>query len=110
MSTKSQILEILHGRDAEYISGQELASTLGLSRNSIWKAIGKLQDEGFEIESRAGVGYRLVQKGDVLSASCIRDAVNIPCKVHILDSVDSTNNYAKTLGDVTIPNIIIANE
>lgn len=110
MSTKSQILEIFNDRTAEYISGQELADILGLSRNSVWKAIKKLQDEGFTIESKPSTGYRLIQKGDVLSADYIKENVGLPCKVQILDKVDSTNNYAKRIEKLSVPHIVIAKE
>lgn len=110
MSTKSQILDIFSNRASEYISGQELADLLGLSRNSVWKAIKKLQDEGFAIESKTSVGYRLIQKGDVLSAGCIKEALHFPCKIILLETVDSTNNYAKRMGDISMPNLIISKE
>lgn len=110
MSTKSQILEIFNEHPAEYISGQELADILGLSRNSVWKAIKKLQEEGFAIESKASTGYRLVQKGDVLSADYIKENIKFPCKVKVLEKVDSTNNYAKRIENLSVPNIIIAKE
>ncbi len=110
MSTKLQLLEIFQSRTSEYISGQELASSLGVTRNSVWKAIKKLQDDGYKIESKSSIGYRLIETADVLSASCIKDKLNTPCKVHVLDKIDSTNNYAKTLECNGIPNIVIAEE
>lgn len=110
MSTKLKLLEIFLQSPAEFISGQTLADTLGVSRNSVWKAIKKLQEQGYEIESKASFGYRLLQKSDVLSAEYIQDKLSFPCKVHILDLVDSTNDYSKTLTDLSIPNVVIANE
>ena len=109
MSTKLNLLEILNNNTTSYLSGQDLAARLGLSRNSIWKAIKTLQNEGFEIDSKAGVGYRLLKKNDVLSPSYIKDAAGIKCRVHILDEVDSTNNYAKKLTDLSCPGIVVAN-
>lgn len=110
MSTKLKLLEIFLQSPAEFISGQTLADTLGVSRNSVWKAIKKLQEQGYEIESKASFGYRLLQKSDVLSAEYIQDKLSFPCKVHILDLVDSTNDYSKTLTGLSTPNIVIANE
>ena len=109
MSTKLNLLDILNNNTTSYLSGQDLAARLGLSRNSIWKAIKTLQNEGFEIDSKAGVGYRLLKKNDVLSPSYIKDAAGIKCRVHILDEVDSTNNYAKKLTDLSCPGIVVAN-
>lgn len=109
MSTKLSLLEIFNNSGSEYLSGQELANRLGISRNSVWKAIKKLQDEGFPIDSKASVGYRLLQKSDVLSASYIKENLTFPCKVHILEEVDSTNNYAKNFDDLSSPHLVIAN-
>ena len=39
MSTKLNLLKILNNNTTSYLSGQDLAARLGLSRNSIWKAI-----------------------------------------------------------------------
>ncbi|HIU27760.1 MAG: biotin--[acetyl-CoA-carboxylase] ligase [Anaerovoracaceae bacterium] len=109
MSTKLKVLEIFRSKGPEYVSGQELADTLGLSRNSVWKAIRKLQAEGFDIESKASVGYRLLQQEeDLLSAAYIRDSLDFPCKIHLLEEVDSTNDYAKRLRSVAEPHLIIA--
>lgn len=110
MSTKLQILDILSAGSGTYFSGQELADSLGITRNSVWKAVKKLQEQGYQIESKTSFGYRLVQCSDVLSAEYIQSKVPFPCKVHILDSVDSTNDYAKSLKDISVPNIVIANE
>mgnify|MGYP002519675587 CR=1 FL=1 len=46
MSTKLRVLETLKDKSPSYISGQDLANSLGISRNSVWKAIKRLQEEG----------------------------------------------------------------
>ena len=82
MSTKLKVLEIFRSKGPEYVSGQELADTLGLSRNSVWKAIRKLQAEGFDIESKASVGYRLLQQEeDLLFEVRTRDAVSLSISI-----------------------------
>ena len=78
-------------------------------RTSIWKAIKSLQSEGFEIETRPGVGYRLMKKNDVLSLSYIREHADTDCRIIVLDQVDSTNNYAKGVEDISRPVIVISN-
>ena len=110
MSTKLKILEIFNQRGSEYISGQELAEVLGVSRNSVWKAIKKLQEQGFQIESKTSVGYRLSQISDLLSCEYIEENLPFPCKIHVLDKVDSTITYAKKLDDLSYPNIVLASE
>lgn len=110
MSTKLRVLETLKEKSPAYISGQELADSLEISRNSVWKAIKRLQDDGFAIDSKASIGYRLVESADVLSASVLTYLIDKPCKVHVFDSIDSTNTYAKTLDCNSSVNIVVANE
>ena len=51
MSTKTELLALLAQKEGRYASGQELADTLGVSRNAIWKAVKALQEQGYAIES-----------------------------------------------------------
>lgn len=99
-STKDDILRILKENRGADVSGQKLAQALGVSRNAVWKAIHKLQDEGYRIESATNRGYRLVQDGDALRASAISACLFPAHKgldVRVYASVDSTNNEAKRL-------------
>ena len=43
MSTKQDILNILSENIGSFVSGQEIAEKLDVSRNAIWKAIEKLK-------------------------------------------------------------------
>lgn len=110
MSTKFKILEMLSKNTGSYISGQELADKLGITRNSVWKAIKKLQEQGYQIESKSSFGYRLKEAEDILSSEYIGSIISFPCIVEVFDSIESTNDYAKTLKDVSIPNIVVANQ
>ena len=58
MSTKEEILEKLKQADG-YVSGQQLCQGLGISRTAVWKAVGKLREEGYPIEAVTNRGYRL---------------------------------------------------
>ena len=61
-STAEIILNLLINHENEWVSGQELAASLNLSRAAIWKAIAKLTADGFTIESQRGPGkgYRYI--------------------------------------------------
>ena len=65
---KNRILQSLSETDG-FLSGQELSNLLGVSRTAVWKAIGKLKEEGYEIEAVTNRGYRLVpdQEKDILN-------------------------------------------
>lgn len=110
MSTKLNLLALLNENKGRFTSGQELADSLGVSRNSVWKAVKALQDQGYNIKSLPSTGYKLLDESDVLSPDYIKENLKSPCKVHIFDRIDSTNNYAKTLDCSQMPQLIISDE
>ena len=110
MSTKLSLLEVLSQNIGQYISGQELADVLGISRNSVWKAAAKLKQQGYNIESMSGTGYRLISASDILSEDYLRENITHPCRIQVLEKVDSTNNAAKLINNCVPPRIIVANE
>ena len=110
MSTKTVLLALLHEKNGSFVSGQDIASRLGVSRNAIWKAVKSLQEQGFEVESQAGVGYRLAAERDIISKDVLADEIKYPCSIHVFDKIDSTNNYAKKIEACKTPQLIIASE
>ncbi len=60
---KDRILQALCETDS-FLSGQQLSDLLGVSRTAVWKTIGKLKDEGYEIEAVTNKGYRLIRGKD----------------------------------------------
>ena len=98
MSTKEQVLTALMEADQD-ISGEHLAQKLGVSRNSVWKAIEALRAEGHEIEAVTHRGYRLSGQKEVLSEAGIRRhltrKLGLTMEVH--REIDSTNTRAKAL-------------
>ncbi len=97
---KEQVLALLTAQAGSYISGEEMSARLGVSRAAVWKAVAALREDGCDIQAAPRRGYRLVSDGDRLTAGCIlphlsrpRDGERLIC----LDTVDSTNNYAKAL-------------
>ncbi|MBP3736316.1 MAG: biotin--[acetyl-CoA-carboxylase] ligase [Lachnospiraceae bacterium] len=61
----------------EFLSGQELSEKLGVSRTAVWNMIGKLREEGYQIEAVTNRGYRLVsaQDSDILNEAEIGSAL-----------------------------------
>ena len=47
---KAEILKILK-KEKDYVSGQELCESLGVSRTAVWKAIRQLEEQGYVIEA-----------------------------------------------------------
>ncbi len=86
----------------DYISGQRLAEMLGVSRQAVWKDIKALKDQGFDIKSVTNRGYMLASFPQYLNTHAIKSELNttvIGSELYVLDSVDSTNDYLKSLGN-----------
>ena len=112
MSTSEKILTILDENRGEYISGERLADMLGVSRTAIWKAMKKLVDEGYNIESVTNKGYMMSENTDVLSETSIRKYLREETNV-ILDvrkTVESTNVVMKDYVDMPEGYVIAAAE
>ena len=96
---KEAILALLTAGGEAYISGEDMSRALGVSRAAVWKAVDALRADGCEIEAAPRRGYRLRSAPDRLTEGTIRP--HLPrersAPLICLDSVDSTNNYAKTL-------------
>lgn len=95
MALKDDILSEL--MISSFVSGEGLAEKYYVSRNSIWKAVKQLRDEGFEIEAVTNKGYCL--KGDInkITVGAIKKGLRSEWSFEILPETDSTNNYAKEL-------------
>ncbi|MCM1131949.1 MAG: biotin--[acetyl-CoA-carboxylase] ligase [Ruminococcus flavefaciens] len=77
----------------EFVSGAEIADSLGVSRNAVWKVVQSLRNDGFIIDSVTSKGYRISPENNKLSA----ELISHDGRIIVLDETDSTNNYAKTL-------------
>lgn len=100
------VLSILHARKGEYISGQAVADSLGVTRAAVWKAVESLRADGYGIESSKARGYRLESMPDLLGEREIRlglDTKVVGRVVHALDETDSTNTYASRIAGEDAP-------
>ena len=94
-------MDMLIEQNGSPLSGEEAALRLGLSRVSVWKAVQKLRDEGYEIEGGKNKGYILKSSSDVLNAFSIEKNLSAfaqsVCKgkVEVFKTIDSTNTEAK---------------
>lgn len=93
----TEVYRVLAQAGGGFVSGQSLSQALGVSRAAVWKAVEALRREGYGIEARTGLGYRL-RSGDRLDEALVSAALgDYPAPVHVLSTVDSTNNYCKLL-------------
>ena len=98
LTTKEKVLALLKNHPNQFISGQEIADKLFITRAGIWKAIKSLRESGYKIESITNRGYRLCLDNDFASESFLNEQLsghNLVCKVY--DEVSSTNDFAKDL-------------
>ncbi len=63
---KEKILQLLRSSKTGFLSGEDLASRLGISRTMVWKHIKALEREGFGIEAVPSQGYRITLAPDTL--------------------------------------------
>lgn len=111
---KAELLKILRQADG-YISGQQLCEHFGVSRTAVWKVIQQLKEEGYEIEAVKNKGYRIGSMPDVITAEEVGSQLHTEWMGQnciFLESVGSTNNYAKKLAEEGAPagTLVIAEE
>ena len=68
---KADVLAALDAARGKYISGQELAQQLGVSRTAIWKAVAALRADGIPVAAVTNRGYILSPAADVLNAAAV---------------------------------------
>lgn len=69
-STKQALLQALSAAEGAYISGQQLAEALGVSRAAVHKAAQALSAQGYALDSAPRRGYRLAG-GDPFCAEAV---------------------------------------
>lgn len=101
---KRKIIDMLKDAAGKFVSGEEIAGTLNVTRTSIWKNIQALKKFGYDIESRGKLGYKLNRMADLLLPAAIQSGLNTKIiatgnkMIHKI-SLDSTNKLAKQLAN-----------
>ena len=98
--SRQAVLSLLRQQEG-FVSGEEISRRLGLSRTAIWKAVDALRRDGYTVEARTGLGYRLLAAPDAVTEPEIRHFLGETDRVGrtlvCLEEVDSTNLHAKQL-------------
>ncbi len=97
---QKKILALLRSAGDGYISGEDIAGRLGVSRTAVWKHIRALKAAGYEIESHARRGYSLVEAPDLLLPQEIQPMLRtkiIGKTMFHFEDIPSSNNEAKRL-------------
>lgn len=113
MKTSDQVLKLLRDNTGGFVSGQQIADSLYVTRAAVWKAIKVLEKDGYEIEAVTNKGYRLRRTADVIDTSFIEEGLHkagLPVRVVYKEETGSTNEDAQLLiKDSDIPVLVIAN-
>lgn len=111
---REKVIKAILDSGDDFISGEQLSKELGISRTAVWKHIKALKEEGYNIESVNRKGYRLAEKpDDILSEQNITH--NLPTefigkKVIHFETIGSTNDYAKEIGNKVDQGTLIISE
>lgn len=111
---KEKVLRALRSTE-EYVSGQQLCEALGVSRTSVWKSINSLREDGYQIDAIPNKGYKIIGSPDSIAKEEIASRLHtkrIGKEIYYFSKIDSTNQYAKKLGEEGAPDgtIVIADE
>ena len=90
-----KISKILYQNINEFVSGQEIADTLGVSRVAISNSIKELKNKGLDIISISKKGHKLIKLDDILDNDVI--AAITGKKTYFLETCESTNIEARKL-------------
>lgn len=98
MSQLGTIVELLDRED--FVSGEELAAQLGVSRSAVWKQIQTLRQLGYKIAAHPRRGYHLTARPDKLYPWEVATDLGtqlIGKTIEYYDELPSTNRRAKEL-------------
>ena len=102
--TRDDVLGILSGTQ-DFVSGEQISRQLGISRAAVNLAVRSLRAEGYSIDSKTRLGYKLISSPDRISYGELARLID-PERLKdiiILDSVDSTNNRLKAMEHEGLP-------
>lgn len=113
MTVKERLLPLLS--ETKFLSGEEAANKLNVSRTAVWKAVSALKKDGYEIQAVTNKGYRLNKNTDVLNAGRIKSFLGPLSQKLYIDAeqtVTSTNALLKEKAAVGAPEgtVLIAAE
>jgi BirA family biotin operon repressor/biotin-[acetyl-CoA-carboxylase] ligase len=114
-SLNEQILKLLRRKSGDYLSGNSVADHLAVSRSAVWKHVGELRKQGYEIEAHPHLGYRLISSPDLLYPEEVRSGLQTAImgrRVLSYQRVRSTNVVALQMAQQAAPEgtLVIAEE
>lgn len=111
-TTRQRVLIDLLAQNGAWRSGDTLAQDLGVTRETVWKAINALRKAGHTIEARKSQGYRYVPSA-VLDGDAIAYYTKRKLPIRVMNTVTSTQSAAKEMlsrHDQALPFAVIADQ
>lgn len=106
MNTKLKVLNVLLNADG-YVSGQEIANKLSVTRAAVNKAVNKLRSDGYSVVSVTNKGY-MINKNGIIDGERVKSLINGDLKVLTVNETISTNSDAKYLAEQGETAVVIA--
>lgn len=99
---KKKILEMLRDAGKNFVSGENIATLMNVSRTAIWKHVQSLRKRGYQISSSERLGYKLEKIPDLLLPEIVQFELNTKIfgagtNYIYKNSIESTNELAKKL-------------
>jgi BirA family biotin operon repressor/biotin-[acetyl-CoA-carboxylase] ligase len=109
------LLTLLSENPMIVISGQKIASEIGVSRSSVWRWTQQLRSLGVRVKGHARLGYQIERTPDVLSPTLLRHRLHgstFGKRIYHYFKAGSTNAIAFELGQSGEPHgtIVVAEE
>lgn len=97
MTVKESVLNFLLQANGAYLSGEQIATSLHVTRAAIWKSIKQLQTEGFSIRAVSNKGYAILESSDIVTEIGINKYLrnNAVFTFEMHDCVTSTNGLMR---------------
>lgn len=103
--TKDKLLALLLRHES--LSGEAAGRELGVTRAAVSQAVAELRRDGYGIESKTRVGYRLERRPDRVDAPLIAASMKRSrCRIEAHASVGSTNTEAKARAEAGEPELL----
>ena len=110
MNTKEKLLELFENNKGTFLSGEEIAGRLDISRTAVWKAVNALRSDGYSIDAVQNRGYALSPETDKLSLQGIRKYLAPECTgldIRLFSELESTNTTVRGLASDGAPEGVV---
>ncbi|OOB79390.1 MAG: hypothetical protein BEN19_07705 [Epulopiscium sp. Nuni2H_MBin003] len=104
---REKVLNYLEETKGDFISGEQIATDLKITRTAVWKHIKYLRELGYDIESTKKMGYKLNINSDILSYVKVNTHLDKAIDIKIYKQLSSTN---KEIRQYTNKFLVIATE